>query len=185
MKMKTVLAILLLLIYVKLQAQKQNEFIVYNNGDTSWVDVTKASNKKKVVCLNENNMKFEFKITQVQAYKFEENIYHRVDFITAGGDVKQLFLTPVINGYLSMYLYDSGGNTGAGAGGGVYVPPSYILKRKGEKGKVIMTGNQALIRDYFSDFPEVQQKPKEKDFSMDDLSATVEAYNKWYAEKSK
>ena len=201
--MKKLLTVFLLFLTLTSNAAKIDAVLVDSKGVaygvTLKVRVNTFSNEvncmplqKKIVFYNKSGKKFKLRPNEISSLSFEHsgrkyNMVSVNDNLTYSRFNKILLLLEQ-DGYLKRYtFFEQRSNGGYYGAGGMYMSAG----SRTVEVDVLQKGNNYLFRvrpfrfkktvsEYFSDFPELSERIKSKEFRKEDLLKIIDIYNKWY-----
>jgi len=201
--MKNITLALALLIGFLSYGQKDNGTITLLDGSvlTGLVKATSSSFKFKAN-KNDKAVKYDHATATSATVTNKDNEVLKYEFVYVDYQEKPLLLTVLREGFLTLYgefsthFYAGGMGMGVGIGGGMGMgmggsSSTYHIKRATDKmgqyyiayGYIPKVGFKKVIKSYFTDCPQLQEKVEKGEFKKDDFEAIVLFYNDHCAPK--
>lgn len=192
--MKNISLTVVILFSLQSYCQKDKGTITLINGKvlSGLVKATSSSFKFKEN-VNSEPIKYDFNEAISATVVNSKNEEIKYEYVYVEYQKNPLLLTVMSDGFLKLYaeFSTSYGGGGAGAGMGFRSSSTYHIKRTTDKmgqyfiayGYVPKEGFKKVVKSYFTDCPQLQEKVENGAFKKDDFEKIVDYYNQNCAPK--
>lgn len=185
--MKKIYFLLIIFSAYQCFSQKDRGTITLLNGTvlSGLVKVTSSSFKFKATEDSET-IKYDYNDAISATVTNSKNEELKYEYVYVEYQKKPLLLTVVIDGYLKLYgEYTTSFGGGMALGTGYRSTSTYHIKRANDKfgqyfvayGYIPKIGFKKVVKNYFTDCPELQNKVASDEFKKDDFKKIVTYYN--------